>query len=83
VGAVVTGAKVTLENLGTGIATSTQTDEMGNYYFFNVRVGTYRVKAEAPSFKLAVADAFTVTVAARQRVDLTLEVAPRRARASR
>ena len=73
-GAVVTGAKVTLENLGTGIATTTQTDEMGNYYFFNVRVGTYRVKAEAPGFKLAVADTFTVTVAARQRVDLTLEV---------
>ncbi|MDW8131698.1 MAG: carboxypeptidase regulatory-like domain-containing protein, partial [Bryobacterales bacterium] len=73
-GAVVAAAKVTLENLETGISATTQTDEMGNYHFFNVRVGTYRVRAEAPGFKQAVADAFTVTVAARQRVDLKLEV---------
>lgn len=73
-GAVVTGAKVTLENLGTGIALSTQSDEAGNYQFLNVRVGNYRVRAEAAGFKVAVAETFSVAVNARQRVDLTLEV---------
>jgi hypothetical protein len=73
-GAVVPGSKVTLENVKTGIAMTTQSNDAGNFDFINVQIGTYRVKAEAPGFKTAVADQFTVTVNARQRVDLTLEV---------
>ncbi len=73
-GAVVSGSKVTLENVKTGISATTQTDVSGNYIFLNVRIGAYRVKAEAAGFKIAVAEEFTVTVNARQRVDLTLTV---------
>ncbi|MEK7409571.1 MAG: TonB-dependent receptor [Acidobacteriota bacterium] len=73
-GSVITAGKVTLENLKTGISAETRTDEVGNYQFLNVRIGTYRVKAEAPGFKAAVAEEFTVRVNARQRVDLTLTV---------
>jgi hypothetical protein len=73
-GAVVPGSKVTLENTQTGIVNTTQTDGAGNYEFLNVRVGTYRVKAEAMGFKVAVAAEFAVAVNARQRVDLRLEV---------
>jgi hypothetical protein len=73
-GAVVSGSKVTLENVQTGISATTQTDASGNYIFLNVRIGAYRVKAEAAGFKVAIAEEFTVTVNARQRVDLTLSV---------
>jgi hypothetical protein len=44
------------------------------YNFLNVRIGAYRVKAELAGFRTAIADEFTVTVNARQRVDLTLAV---------
>ena len=71
-GAVVPGATVTLENTRTGVALPTKTNEEGNYTFVNVRIGDYRVKAEASGFKAALAETFTVTVSARQRVDLTL-----------
>jgi len=73
-GAIVRASKVTLENVKTGISATTQTDESGNYIFLNVRIGAHRVKAEAAGFKTAVAEEFTVTVNARQRVDLTLTV---------
>ncbi len=73
-GALVRASKVTLENVDTGISAATQTDDAGNYIFLNVRIGTYRVKAESPGFKTAIAEDFTVTVNARQRVDLTLAV---------
>ena len=72
--AVVHASKVTLANVNTGISATAQTDESGNYVFLNVRSGTYRVKAEATGFKTAAAGVFTVTVNARQRVDLTLTV---------
>ena len=71
-GAVVPGATVTLENTRTAVALATKTNEEGNYTFVNVRIGDYRVKAEAPGFKAALAETFTVTVSARQRVDLML-----------
>ena len=73
-GAVVRSSRVTLENVHTGVASTTETDDAGNYNFLNVRIGAYRVKAELAGFRTAIADEFTVTVNARQRVDLTLAV---------
>lgn len=73
-GAAVQTSQVTLENLRTGIKVTTATNEAGDYQFLTVRIGQYRVTAEASGFKLAVSPSFTVTVNARQRVDLTLEV---------
>jgi hypothetical protein len=72
--AVVTGAKVTLLNLDTGILATTSTDENGNYLFNNVKVGRYKVTAEKTGFATAAADNFNVNVNARQRVDLQLSV---------
>ena len=46
----------------------------GAYQFLNVRVGTYRLEAELPGFATAVAPEVNVTVNARQRVDLSLQV---------
>ena len=48
--------------------------ETGDYQFLNVRVGTYRLEAELQGFATAVAPDVTVTVNARQRVDLSLQV---------
>lgn len=72
-GAVVPKATVTLKNLATGITAMAQTDEDGNYQFFNVKIGVYQVIAEAQGFSKAQADNIQVTVNARQRVDLTLK----------
>jgi outer membrane receptor protein involved in Fe transport len=68
------GASVTLRNVQTGITQTAVTNLSGDYQFFNVKVGRYQVSAEAKGFKKATAEEFPVTVAARQRVDLQLEV---------
>ncbi|MBI4902078.1 MAG: carboxypeptidase regulatory-like domain-containing protein [Acidobacteria bacterium] len=73
-GAVVTGVKVTLENVRTGVKQTTNTDAAGNYQFLNQRIGEYRVAAEAQGFKVVTSDIFTLTVNARQRVNLALQV---------
>ena len=72
--AVIAGAKITLENMGTGVKQTTTTDGNGGYLFVNQRIGEYRVSAESQGFRLATSDAFTLTVNARQRVNLTLQV---------
>src|SRR5215475_16017825 len=72
-GAVVAKATVTLKNLATGVTATAQTDNDGNYQFFNVKIGAYQVTAEAQGFARAVAENIQVTVNARQRVDLAVK----------
>lgn len=72
-GAAVPNVAVTLKNVQTGTSATVQTDENGNYQFLNAKIGTYRVSAERQGFTTAVAENVTVTVNARQRVDLTLQ----------
>ncbi len=69
-----TGATVNLVNTATGISQSTLTNDAGDYQFFNVKIGRYKVTAEAKGFKKSGAEEFAATVNARQRVDLKLEV---------
>ena len=73
-GNVVPGAKITLTNTGTEISATTMTDENGFYQFLNVKIGTYRVSAELSGFSTAVVNDVTVSVNARQRIDLALKV---------
>ncbi len=73
-GAAVPGATVTLTNLATSVQAVTVSDQAGAYQFLNVRVGTYRVEAELSGFSTAVAPEVNVTVSARQRVDLMLQI---------
>ena len=72
--AIVAGVRVTLENVRTGVKQSSITDSDGNYSFLNQRIGEYRVTAESPGFKQVSSDVFTLTVNARQRVNLALQV---------
>jgi len=73
--AVVQNATVTLKNVATDITQTATTDESGDYQFVNVKIGNYQVTVEAPGFNRTVADNVNVTINARQRVDLTLQVA--------
>lgn len=73
-GAVLPGVTVTLKNIDTGIVVNVQTDADGNYQFTNIRIGNYRVSAEKQGFSTAVAERVNVTVNARQRVDLTMQL---------
>ncbi len=73
-GSAVVGAKVTIENVQTGVRQTGASDATGDYTFLNLRIGTYKVAAEAPGFKIAASDPFVLTVNARQRVNLNLAV---------
>src|SRR5262249_2628257 len=48
----VTGGRVRLENIQTGVSVSGITGASGDYQFLNVRAGVYKVSAEAVGFKL-------------------------------
>ena len=71
-GAAVSDSDVTLTNVLTGVQQKSKTDASGNYQFANVKAGEYKLESTAKGFKSAVANNFTVTVNARQRVDLKL-----------
>jgi outer membrane receptor protein involved in Fe transport len=73
-GAVVPGAKVTLTNTQTGVTNEKTSDANGSYEFFTVRPGSYVITAEKQGFSIALVDNVTVTVGARQRVDLNMAV---------
>ncbi|MFL6463358.1 MAG: carboxypeptidase regulatory-like domain-containing protein [Bryobacteraceae bacterium] len=73
-GGTVPDASVTLENVKTDVSFQAKTDANGNYQFVNQRLGTYRVRVGAPGFQTAAAEDFDLTVNARQRVDITLQI---------
>src|SRR4051812_17774755 len=71
-GSVVSNAKITLRNVNTGVAASAATNSAGEYEFVTVRIGDYKVTAEAPGFSAATTDTFKVAGGARQRGGLAL-----------
>lgn len=73
-GGAISAAKVTVRNVATGIVNTANTDTQGDYIFPAVKIGTYEVRAEAPGFSAAVVENVNITVNARQRVDLTLQI---------
>jgi hypothetical protein len=73
-GASLSSATVDLLNIAQGVHVVRQTDSNGDYEFTNVQPGDYKVTVRAPGFANAETDRFTVTVGARQRVELTLKV---------
>ena len=64
-GAVVANANVSVTNIGTGIVTSVTANASGDYAVPSLRVGSYSIKAEAPSF--APVEAQAAIRAVRQR----------------
>src|SRR3977135_2860366 len=72
--ALVPGVSVTLTNTDTGVVNTTISNETGAYNFVSVQPGNYRVTAELPGFKQAVANDLKVGPNAQVRWDFTLEV---------
>jgi len=71
-GAVVSGAKVTVRNLGTGLVRATQTSADGSYSVPELPIGTYTVTVTQSGFQTAVTKDVVVDVASERRVDGTL-----------
>lgn len=73
-GSAVSGATVQLLDPAKGVAQSHQTDANGDYEFTSVRPGDFSITVTSMGFEKAVTDRFSVTVGARQRVDLVLKL---------
>jgi hypothetical protein len=72
-GAVVQNATVTITNDGTGIATTTRTDERGLYTFTGLRPAVYTMKAEAKGFQTAERKQLVLQVNQQTSVDFSLK----------
>ena len=73
-GGAVAGASITLTNTATGVSVVKTTDALGQFELPAARIGTYLITAEKAGFAVALADNIQVTVGARVRVDLELQV---------
>ena len=73
-GGLVTAAKITLINKGTGDRRTTQTAADGLYRFINVLPATYRIEAEAPGFKVTVRPNVVIEVDKAAQVNLSVEI---------
>jgi len=65
-------ASITLRSLSNGTTQTTVSNSTGDYTFASVPAGDYVVAAHCGSYKDASTSTFTVTVGARQRVDMSL-----------
>jgi hypothetical protein len=70
-GAVVAGARVTLENIQTGVTTVVNSNATGNYVFV-VAPGMYKLKVEQPGFKTYEENNVPVAVAVTSTHDVRL-----------
>ncbi len=82
-GAVVPAVAITLRNTQTGISTTAQTDETGNYQFGNLRIGSYELAAEKKGFSKAVVQNIDLVVNARQRIEGSTPCTSTRSRGAR
>jgi len=73
-GAAVPNVTVTVTNDATGVATVVKTDASGDYEVPSLRVGVYSITATASGYATAEAKQITISVNARERIDLTLKV---------
>src|ERR1700722_15258509 len=73
-GAAVAKAAITATNIRTGVALPSVTNDSGVYIFPSLLPGEYRVAAEMPGFRTAIAEHIQLEVGAEISVDLKLEV---------
>ncbi len=73
-GAVLAGATVAIRNIGTGVVTTTKTNNDGNYQALGLIPGNYSVEASAPGFGSAKNPSVEVDVKTRAQVDFNLKV---------
>jgi hypothetical protein len=73
-GASMANVTVALTSIANGTQQTLTTNGKGEYEFASVKPGEYRLTGEATGFKMARVERFAVAVAARQRIDLQMEV---------
>lgn len=73
-GATVSGAGVTIVNVDTNAAFSTETSAEGYFTAPSLAVGNYNINIERTGFKRAVRSGITLQVDQRAQVDVTLEI---------
>jgi Carboxypeptidase regulatory-like domain/TonB dependent receptor len=73
-GAAVSGAQITIDNVGTGVSTQVTTNESGNYTAPNLPAGNYTISITAAGFQKFVQQNVTVNVSQSIRVDASLQV---------
>jgi len=71
-GAVVGGAKITVEDVDRGLQLIVSTNDQGEYVASPLRIGRYSVTVEKQGFKKAVAGPVQVNIQDRVGVDLKL-----------
>ncbi|MGA2414143.1 MAG: carboxypeptidase regulatory-like domain-containing protein [Candidatus Sulfotelmatobacter sp.] len=72
-GAVVSGAKVTVKNVATGLERSTETSADGSYALPELPIGTYTVKVVLTGFQTFETTGVTVDVSGERRVDAAMK----------
>lgn len=73
-GAVLPGAKITIESLATGATRSVATGGTGDYALTLLPIGRYSVKAELAGFRTSNVTDVTLAVGDRLRLDIHMEV---------
>jgi hypothetical protein len=73
-GAAVPNVTVTVTNDATGVASVVKTSDSGDYEIPSLRVGVYTISASAAGYAIAEAKQITLSVGARERIDLVLRV---------
>jgi hypothetical protein len=72
--AVVPNARISAENIATGIMQTVTTNEAGIYLFPSIPSGTYRLTGEAPGFRTQAFNEVVVAVGARININFFLQV---------
>ena len=73
-GAVVSGAKVDLQNVATNDDHQFTTQTDGSYQFNNLQPGTYRLTVTSPGFKTSVQDSLVLQAQTNSTVNLALQL---------
>jgi hypothetical protein len=72
-GAVVSGAKVTVKNVATGLERTTETSADGSYALPELPIGTYTVKVVLTGFQTFETTGVTVDISSERRVDAAMK----------
>ena len=73
-GAVIPGASVTVKNINTGVTSTIQTNETGNYGFPQVPVGNYTLTCQLEGFKTDTVANQRVETGGQVRVNFALQI---------
>jgi hypothetical protein len=73
-GGAVSGAKVTITDLASGLSRTTETEKNGEYTFVQLPPGTYKVEVTKDGFRGFIASKVSVLVATATNFDIRMEI---------